>query len=402
MAWEVARSFPDGAWLVELAELRNPDLIGSAVLAAADQRDQAAVEPVALLRSYLQDKQLLLVVDNCEHLLQSAAQLVDDLMKAAPGVRVIATSREPLSVAGEHVLPVPPLQLPSPHDAEPLDQLRHNEAVMLFVERAAAASGAFELTAANQAAVAELCRRLDGLPLAIELAAVRTRALTPGQIRGRLSDRFRLLTGGSRVALPRHQTLRTTIEWSYELLAPAERTLLARLCVFAGRYRLADVEAVCCSDDLPASDMLDLLSSLLDKSLVIKEEAAGTACYRLHETMRAYARLQLHAANEEVALEQRCADYYLMRCEQFAAEGRHRLLEWLDWMDLEIDNVRAVLRRCLEQHGETSARTPPDASRRPRWWRRQRSAALRGAATDDLFGGVAASACHGVSSCPPP
>jgi predicted ATPase len=247
------------------------------------------------------------------------------------------------------VLPIPPLELPSPDTAEPLARLRQNEAVMLFVERAAAASGSFELTASNQAAVVDVCRRLDGLPLAIELAAVRTRALSPEQIRDRLSDRFGLLTGGSRAALPRHQTLRTTIDWSHDLLAPAEQTLLRRLCVFAGRFTLQDVETVCCSDDVPAARVLDLLSSVIDRSLAIKDEdAADTACYRLHETMREYARLKLQEAGEEDAAEGRCADYYVARCLRFAAEGRYRLLEWLAWMEVEIDNVRAVLRRYLD------------------------------------------------------
>jgi predicted ATPase/DNA-binding CsgD family transcriptional regulator len=349
IATDLGRGFSGGAWLVELAELRDPALVGNAVLAALDLRDQAATEPAALLRSYLRDKEVLLVLDNCEHLLDAAAQLVSDVIAAAAGVRVIATSREPLSVAGEHVLPLPPLQLPSPDPAEPLAHLRQNEAVMLFIERAGAASGSFELTASNQEAVVEVCRRLDGLPLAIELAAVRTRALNPEQIRDRLNDRFGLLTGGSRAALPRHQTLRTTIEWSYDLLAPVERILLTRLCVFAGRFTLDDVDAVCCSDDLPTTQVLDHLSSLLDKSLVIKEDAPGAACYRLHETMREYARLTLREDGDEAAIERRCADYYLSQCQRFAVEGRYRLLEWLPWMELQIDNIRAVLRRSLDQ-----------------------------------------------------
>ena len=348
IATDLGRGFPGGAWLAELAELQDPALVSSTVLAALDLRDQAAADPLAQLCSYLKDKELLLVLDNCEHLLEAAAQLVSEVIQAAPGVRVIATSREPLSVAGEHVLPVPPLELPSPDAAGPLARLRQNEAVMLFVERAAAASGHFDLTAANQATVAGLCRRLDGLPLAIELAAVRTRALGPEQILDRLSDRFGLLTGGSRAALPRHQTLRTTIEWSYDLLTLAERTLLTRLCVFAGRFTLDDVEHVCCYDDVPAARALDLLSSLIDKSLVIKEDTGGAACYRLHETMREYARLKLLEAGEDDAVEQRCADYYLSRCTHFAVEGRYRLLEWLAWTDLEIDNIRAVLRRCTD------------------------------------------------------
>ena len=346
----LGRGFRDGAWLAELAEVTDPGLVNGAVLAALDLRDQAAAEPLALLVSYLRDKELLLVVDNCEHVLPGAALVVADLLKAAPGVRVIATSREPLSVAGEHVVPVPPLELPAPAHlpipasrAGPLASLRRNEAVLLFTERAAAASGTFELTTANQAAVVDLCRRLDGLPLAIELAAVRTRVLTVAQILARLADRFSLLTGGSRGALPRHQTLRTTIEWSHDLLTVAERAVLRRCCAFAGRFTLDDVEAVCS----PGPGALDLLSSLVGKSLVVKEEAGGIACYRLHETMREFAGLKLRESGEEDSVELRCAEYYHATCQRSALEGRYRLLGWLEWADLEIDNVRAVMQRCL-------------------------------------------------------
>jgi hypothetical protein len=174
-ATDLARSFRDGAWFVDLAEVRDPALVSTAVATGLDLRAQAATEPLALLRSYLRDRQLLLVVDNCEHLLGTAAQLIDDVVRSAPGVRVLATSREPLSLPGEYVIPVPPLDLPSAHADEPASQLQRSESVMLFAERAAAASGRFEVTIENQAAVADLCRRLDGLPLAIELAAVRTR-----------------------------------------------------------------------------------------------------------------------------------------------------------------------------------------------------------------------------------
>src|SRR6266566_759683 len=340
------RGFKHGAWLVELAEVRDPALVSNAVVAALDLRDQAATEPLMLLLSYLKDKSLLLVVDNCEHLLGAAAHLVSEVIRAAPDLRIIATTREPLSVSGEHVVPIPPLELPSAHAAEPLNQLRQNEAVMLFVERAAAASGTFELTAANQAAVAGLCRRVDGLPLAIELAAVRTRVLTVEQILDRLSDRFGLLTDGGRAALPRHQTLQTAIDWSHDLLIPAERSLLRRLCVFAGRFTLEDVESVC-SEDGAAANTLDLLSSLVDKSLVMKEDAKGVACYRLHETMREYAANKLREAGEEGVLKDRCTAYYVSRCQRNALQARFRLLEWLAWMDIEIDNIRSVLRQCL-------------------------------------------------------
>ena len=343
----LTRSFRDGAWLVELAEVRDPALIGNATLAALDLRDQAATEPRALLLSYLRDKELLLVVDNCEHLLGAAAVLVTDVLKAAPGVRVIATSREPLSVPGEHVLPIPPLELPRAQADESLDQLRQNESVELFTERASAASGTFELTASNRAVVVDLCRRLDGLPLAIELAAVRTRVLSVEQILDRLTDRFGLLTGGSRAALPRHQTLRTTIEWSHDLLGSGERTLLRRLCVFGGRFTLEDVESVCTSDDVPAARVLDVLSSLVDKSLVMKEDTRGPACYRLHETMREFAGLELEAAGEGAVVELRCVEYYVSRCRVSEEGPWHGLVEWLAWMDLEIDNIRWVLRRCL-------------------------------------------------------
>ena len=343
-AADMARGFPGGAWLVELADLRDPALVSGAVMAALSLRDQAAAEPLSLLLAELRDKRLLLVLDNCEHLLEAAARLVADVLRAAPGVRVLATSREPLGAPGEHVLPVTPLELPSADAA--LAQLRQNEAVALFAERAAAASGVFELTAAHRVAVAELCRRLDGLPLAIELAAVRTRALTAEQILERLSDRFGLLTGGSRAALPRHQTLRTTLEWSHDLLAESERTLLRQLCVFAGRFTLDDVESVCSSADAPA---LDVLSSLVDKSLVVAEVAKSVACYRLHETVREFARLMLRAAGEEEAVERRCVDYFVARSQRASVGARYRLLEWLDWAELAIDNVRASLRRCVTE-----------------------------------------------------
>ena len=313
-AADLSRGFGDGAWLVELAEVRDAALVPNAVLAALDLRDQAGVEPLQILRSFWREKQLLLVFDNCEHVLDAAAQLVSEALRSAPDVRVIATSREPLQVAGEHVVPVTPLQLPREDGTEPLAQVRENEAVVLFTERAAAASGTFVLTAANQAAVVAVCRRLDGLPLAIELAAVRTRVLSVEQTLERLRDRFALLTGGSRAALPRHQTLRMTIDWSYDLLTPREQHVLRRLSVFAARFTLDDVESVCADDELPATDTLDLLSSLVDKSLLMKEDFGRHDCYRLHETMREYAMLKLRDEHEDDDLAERCIDYYWKTC----------------------------------------------------------------------------------------
>ena len=347
IAADLGRGFADGAWLVELAEVHDEALVISALLAALDLRDQAGMKPLQILLSDLRNRQLLLVLDNCEHLLGAVAFLVADVLRAAPKLTVITTSREPLQVPGEHVIPIPPLQVPARSGTEPLAQLRQNEAVMLFSERAGAASGTFELTSTNQAAVVVLCRQLDGLPLAIELAAVRTRVLSVEQILERLSDRFALLTGGGRAALPRHQTLRTTVDWSYDLLTPAEQTLFRRLCVFAGRFTLEDVESVCASAEMPAADALDILSALVDKSLVTKEDVRGLACYRLHETLREYATLKLHDAHEEELLRERCLEYYRTRCLRAADQARYHLVEWLAWAELEIDNVRRVLQQCL-------------------------------------------------------
>ena len=346
-ASELGRGFSGGGWLLELADVRDPALVSNAVAAALDLRDQTATQPLALVLDHLSDKQVLLVIDNCEHVLDAAGELASEVIKAAPGVRVIATSREPLSVSGEHVIPVPPLELPSSTADEPLAQLQQNEAVALFVERAAAASGAFELTAANRVAVADLCRRLDGLPLAIELAATRLRVLTVEQILERLADRFALLTGGDRAALPRHQTLRTTIDWSHDLLPADERILLRRLCVFAGRFTLEDVESVCGPDQPGGGQILDLMSSLVDKSLVSKEDVRGRAAYRLHETMHEYAAVRLREAGEEDAIGQRCSEYFRRRCLQALPDARFHLDVWLEWVELEIDNIRAVLRHML-------------------------------------------------------
>jgi predicted ATPase/DNA-binding CsgD family transcriptional regulator len=343
----LSRGFRAGAWLVGLAEVRDPTLVLHAVMAALDLRAQGAPDPRPVLVGYLHDKELLLLVDNCEHLLGVVAELVSLIVAVAPGVRVLTTSREPLSVAGEHVIPIPPLELPSAHGAEPLNRLRQNEAVTLFVERAVAASGTFELSDANRTAVADVCRRLDGLPLALELAAVRTRVLSVEQILERLNDRFRLLVGGDRAALPRHQTLQTAIDWSYDLLADHERVLLRRLCVFAGRFTLQDVEGVCLGEQGARGEALEALSSLLDKSLVVKEDGRGGAYYRLHETMREYASLKSREADEHGRLAERCLEYYRTTCLSAAAGARYCLPEWLLWAEMEIDNIRAVLQDCV-------------------------------------------------------
>lgn len=387
-ATDLGRGFTGGAWLVELAEIQDPGLVANAFIAALDLRDQAA-EPLPLLLSHLRDRDLLLVVDNCEHLLEATAHVIADIVRTAPGARVIATSREPLTIPGEHVVPVPPLDLPAPHAAGPTAQLRQNEAVMLFTERAEAAAGTFALTAANGAVVADLCRRLDGLPLAIELAAVRTRVLTVEQILDRIADRFGLLVGGSRAALPRHQTLRTTIDWSHDLLDENERTLLRRLAVFAGRFTLEDVEGIC---SWPEAPMLELLASLVGKSLVTKQDSGPVAWYRLHETMREYAELKLCQAGEDERLHRRCDEHYFMTCTASVFEGRYHLVERLEWMDLEIDNVRAVLRRCREG-GDPHLGIHLAASLGWYWMTRATTEGIRW--LEGLLGSVADDAEHG-------
>jgi predicted ATPase len=304
-----------------------------------------------ILVSHLQGKHLLLLLDNCEHLLGAAAQRVADVLREAPNVRVIATSREPLQVRGEHVSPFRRSNCLQRMGANRSVGCAQNEAVMLFTERASAATGAFDLSGSNHAAVVALCRRVDGPPLAIELAAVRTRVLSVDQIVDRLADRFAVLAGTGRAALPRHQTLRATIDWSYDLLTAAEQVLFRRLCVFASRFTLEDVESICASDEVPPTAALDVLSSLVDKLLVMKEDVRNFACYRLHETMREYATLKLRDGQEERVLEELCLEHDRSRCLRSAEQARYHLVDWLEWAELEVDNIRAVLQQCLP-HGD--------------------------------------------------
>jgi predicted ATPase/DNA-binding CsgD family transcriptional regulator len=360
-ATDLGRGFAHGAWWVDLAEIRDAALVSGAIVGALDLRDQASAEPLQVLTSYLQERELLLVLDNCEHVLDTSAALVAEVLRGAPDIRVVTTSREPLQVAGERVVPVTPLELPPADDEQPIARLIQNEAVMLFTERAAAVAGSFALSTSNRSAVVGLCRRLDGLPLAIELAAVRMRVLTVEQILDRLTDRFALLTGGGRAALPRQQTLRTTIDWSHDLLTAAEQRLLRRLCLFAGRFTIDDVEAVAATDLEAGTAALDLLAALVDKSLVMREDAFGAAGFRLHETMREYTSLKLHEAGEVDTLEDVYVEYYRSRCRDLRAAllrdlgrahelepGRDPTAEWLRWVDLEIDNIRGALQRCVE------------------------------------------------------
>lgn len=325
-AADLGRRFKDGAWLVDLSEIGSPSLVPNAAMEALKLRDQSAAEPAALVLSYLRDRQLLLVVDNCEHVLDAVARLVAGALDAAPAVRVLTTSREPVSIPAEHVIAVP--------------ALASNEAVALFLERAEAAGSKVVPTPA----VVELCRRLDGLPLGVELAAVRTRSLDVEQILTRLVDRFGFLAAGLRAGPPRHQTLTTTIDWSHDLLSPDERTLLRRLHVFSGDFRLEDVEAI--GGVEPATE---LLASLVEKSMVIRDVRG----YRLHETMREYAGVKLREAREEAQLEERWVLHYVGACRRSGDDIPARRSDWMRWLDVELDNVRAVLERCVA-HGDAA------------------------------------------------
>ena len=330
--------FTDGAWLVTLAPLSAPALVPQAV-AQALRLVVTSGQPVQrALSEHLRDKTLLLILDNCEHLVAACAELAEALLQGAPNLRILATSREALGVTGESSSPVLALALPDTGSPLTLEMLAQTEAVRLFVERAAAVRPDFALSEANAAAVVQICQRLDGIPLAIELAAARTRALTAEQIADRLDQRFGLLTRGSRTAPARQQTLRGVIDWSYDLLSLAERRLLRQLSVFAGGWSLEAAEEV--SD---APNVLDLLSQVVSKSLVLAEQRPSQeARFRMLETIRAYAQEKLAETGEAEAAQNR----HLAYCVALAEEAERKLfghgqVQWLRRLDQEHDNLRA-------------------------------------------------------------
>jgi non-specific serine/threonine protein kinase len=296
---DVLENFPDGVRFVDLAPLTGVGLVVDAIAAVIGAKIEAELNAADALVRALEGTQTLIILDNCEHVLAESAEAVSALLRASGDVRVLATSREPLGLAGEMISRVPPLSLPDGKRSP--EEVVRCEAVQLFVDRATAARAGFSLTPLNMEAVVEICRTLEGLPLAIELAAARAKTLTPQDIRARLSDRFRLLTGGR----GRHQTLRSTIDWSYDLLPENERALFRRLSVFAGGFDLQAVEAIC-------GDSLDTIEHLVDKSLVIVEQLSDERLrYRLLETLRHYAAARLAEVGEEEAARERHFTYYL-------------------------------------------------------------------------------------------
>ena len=347
--------FPQGAWLVELAPVTDPQIVVQVVANVLTVRETSGRSLLEALIDYLRYKSLLLVLDNCEHLIEACAQLADNLLHACPNLKILASSREALGIAGEVAFRVPSLSLPPASfkaGSHSLADLEQSEAVRLFVERAQAVSPAFCLEQENAPAVAQICRRLDGIPLALELAAARVKVLSPTQIASRLDDRFRLLTGGSRTALPRQQTLKALIDWSWTLLSDSEKTLLRRLAVFTGGFTLEAVEMICADPD-PASagevslaeyEILDLLEGLVNKSLIQVGEEGSQARYRLLETIRQYALDQLLLSEEAPQLRDRHLEYFSHLVEQAephlqAAE----MLEWMDRLERDADNLRAAL-----------------------------------------------------------
>src|SRR5262245_18944158 len=337
VASEAAEHYPNGVWWVDLGPLAEERLVAATLAEALDVRPLPGLTELQAVCGYLASRRALVVIDNCEHLLKACAEAAEPLLQACPEVAVLATSRAPLGVAGETDWRVPPLSLPG----EEGEGLADSVAVALFVERAGKVSPGFVLTDENVASVARLCRELDGIPLAIELAAARLRMLTTEQISTGLSDRFRLLTGGPRTALERHQTLRASVDWSYELLSEQERMLLWRLAVFAGGFALEAAESVCAGDGIASEGILDLLGSLVDQSLVIAEEQGSAERYRLLETVRQYGMERLGEAGEEEeeeeeALRDRHRNYFLDLAEQAAPHlETGRQPEWLERLDPE-------------------------------------------------------------------
>ena len=338
--------FSDGVWFLDLAPIQDPALVPGVAAQALNIQEEPGKPLLSTLCAHVKSQQALFIIDNCEHLMGACANLANALLRAAPGVRIIATSREALHIPGEQAFPVLPLGVPDrTADAQ---ALLRSDAVLLFVERARLHKPAFAITERNAPAVAELVARLEGIPLALELAAARVRSLSIEDINVRLKDRFKLLTGGSRVALERQQTLRALVQWSYDLLQPNETALLDRLSMFAGGFDIAAAEAVGGVDPLDPYDVLDLVASLVEKSLVLIEETDDGTRYGMLETIREFSRERLQAGGDFDATAARHCDYYL----QFAKTARDRLqgaeqAEWTRRLEADLDNIRAAISLAL-------------------------------------------------------
>ena len=344
VAAELIEEFSDGVWFVDLAPLSDPSYVPQAIASALNLRQEGGHPLMDLLAGYLSRRNLLIVLDNCEHIVAACANAADQLLHAAPRLKIIATSREGLGVEGERTFSVPTLTLPDTRQLPTPEALTQYEAVGLFIDRALAVNNNFAVTNANALAIARICRRLDGVPLAIELAAARVQALSPEQIAARLDDSFRLLTSGSRTAIPRHQTLRAVVDWSWELLSEDERRLLRRLSVFTGGWTLEAAEAINAEEGVEAFEVLDLLTQLVSKSLVIWQEGQVMPRYHLLETVRQYAHGKLLDAGEEDDMRQRHTEFFA----QWVEQAKLQLYSpsqaiWIKRIDAELDNLRTAL-----------------------------------------------------------
>ena len=347
-----ARAFADGVHLAELGGLRDPGLLVTEVARSLGLSDQSSRWAVASLAEYLRDRQVLLVLDGCEHLADACAVMTDALLRGCPGLRIIATSRHVLGVAGEVTIAVPPMTVPAEGPAGPQELLGY-EAVRLFAGRGAAVLPGFAVDSGNGPAVAGVCRAVDGIPLAVELAAVRLRSLSPGQILDRLGSRFQLLSGGGPAADPHHRTLQAALEWSYDLLADAEQAMWRRMSVFAGSFDLDAAEAVCASGRVAAGQIADLVDALVAKSILLRE-GQGTARYRLLDTISEFGLTKLRGRGNERTLRLRHRKWYAALAARQEAFGPGRA-QWLAALEADHENLRAALRFCLSEPGEAAA-----------------------------------------------
>jgi non-specific serine/threonine protein kinase len=378
LASELLPGYPDGAWLVELGSLSDPAMVEQSLASLFDLREQTGRSLIESLADYLHDRRMLLLFDNCEHLVDSCAFLIERFLRASSGLHILATSREALGIAGEIAWAVPTLSMPDPAEFQPqgavspiqeeefLSRLSQYDSVRLFVDRASAAHPPFQLTPQNVPVVAQICYRLDGIPLAIELAAARIRALSVEQVLGRLDDRFNLLTLGSRTALRRHQTIRATIDWSYDLLSEKEKQLFSRLSIFTEGWTLEAAESVCNDDSssqpppvsanaIRRSEVLDLLTQLVNKSLVVMNEQGLNVRYRMLETIRAYAREKLEDLGEVKRFQSRHLAFFsglAGEAEPYLRTGDQ--VVWLGRLESENGNLRAALDWAFESKEEES------------------------------------------------
>jgi predicted ATPase/DNA-binding winged helix-turn-helix (wHTH) protein len=356
VAGDLLGSHPDGIWLVELAALTEPGLVPQAVANVLGLKEQPGRSLTQTIHEHLASRRLLLVLDNAEHLLAACAQLTDAVLRQCAQIIILVTSRERLGIAGELTYRVPSLSVPDPRQHATPQELSAYESARLFIERARLTRPHFTVTAENAPALASVCHRLDGIPLAIELAAPRVRSMTLEEVNRRLDQLFGLLTGGSRTALPRHRTLRSLIDWSYDLLSDAERAMLRRVSVFSGGWTLEAAEQVCRGDDLDGRDALDLLGSLADKNLVLAETYDGATRYGLLETIRHYARDRLRESGEDVGVQRQHLAYFGAMAEEAEPQlvGSDQRV-WFDRLETERDNLRSALSWSSATGGDAAA-----------------------------------------------